>query len=110
MDKDGSGLTSGIIQGIDFAIQAAQKSGRPSIVSMSIGGSGSAALDNAANAAVQAGLYVVVAAGNEGIDASTQSPARANGVITVGAMNIKEQMSSFSNFGCVRLFNLLTPY
>lgn len=66
---------------------------------MSIGGDGSAAMDNAAAGAVAAGLHVVVAAGNNGTDASNDSPARANGVITVGAMNIKDQVSTFSNTG-----------
>lgn len=96
---NGSGPTSGIVDGISFAFTAAQKSGRPSIISLSLGGSGSTALDSACTAAAEAGIYVVVAAGNDATDASTGSPARAAEVITVGAMNINEQMSSFSNFG-----------
>lgn len=99
MDADGSGSTSGIIQGIQVAMQAAAKSGRPSVINMSIGGAGSRALDSAATAAVNAGMFVVVAAGNDAVDAGTESPARAPAVITVGAMNIQDRVSTFSNFG-----------
>ncbi|KAG8909670.1 subtilisin-like serine protease [Tulasnella sp. 417] len=99
MDADGSGSTSGIIQGIQVAMQAAAQSNRPSVINMSIGGAGSRALDNAATAAVNSGMFVVVAAGNDAVDAGTESPARAPAVITVGAMNILDRVSTFSNFG-----------
>lgn len=99
MDADGSGSTSGIIQGIQVAMQAAAQSGRPSVINMSIGGAGSRALDSAATAAVNSGMFVVVAAGNDAVDAGTESPARAPAVITVGASNILDRVSTFSNFG-----------
>ncbi|KAG8904443.1 subtilisin-like serine protease [Tulasnella sp. 403] len=99
LDADGGGATSDIISGIGFAVRSARQTGRPSVISMSLGGSPSRALDRAATAAVAAGMHVVVAAGNDAVDASTESPARAPGVITVGAMNIQDEISSFSNFG-----------
>ncbi|KAG9004497.1 subtilisin-like serine protease [Tulasnella sp. JGI-2019a] len=98
---DGSGSSSDIISGIDFAIQSAKASGNPSVISMSIGGAKSQAIDSAAIAAVTAGIHVVAAAGNDAQDASNDSPASAPGVIAVGAMNIADQVSSFSNFGSV---------
>ena len=38
-------------------------------------------------------------AGNDGKDSKDFSPARSPSVITVGATNIKDVKSSFSNFG-----------
>jgi cerevisin len=80
-------------------MQAAQDSGKPSVISMSLGGGASRALDNAVTAAVNSGVHVVVAAGNESADANTSSPARAPAVITVGASDINDGVASFSNFG-----------
>ncbi|QRW14048.1 subtilisin-like protease 8 [Ceratobasidium sp. AG-Ba] len=99
LGADGSGATSDIIDGIAFAMQSAQQSGKPSVISMSLGGGVSTALDRAVTAATTAGVHVVVAAGNESADANTSSPARAPAVITVGASNINDQVASFSNFG-----------
>ncbi|KAG8708389.1 subtilisin-like serine protease [Ceratobasidium sp. 394] len=80
-------------------MQSAAASGKPSVISMSLGGGVSRALDNAVTAATNAGMHVVVAAGNESADANTSSPARAPAVITVGASTIDDQVASFSNFG-----------
>ncbi|KDN39139.1 hypothetical protein RSAG8_09046, partial [Rhizoctonia solani AG-8 WAC10335] len=99
LGADGSGATSDIIDGIQFAMQSAAASGRPSVISMSLGGGVSRGLDSAVTTAVGAGIHVVVAAGNEAADASTSSPARAPAVITVGASTITDQVASFSNFG-----------
>jgi len=99
LSADGSGATSDIVSGIQFAMASAAASGKPSVISMSLGGGQSRALDNAATAATAAGVHVVVAAGNESADADTSSPARAPAVITVGATTINDAMASFSNFG-----------
>lgn len=54
---------------------------------------------------VQQGLNVVVAAGNENVDACTRSPARAPLAITVGASTRIDARASYSNYGsCVDLF------
>jgi cerevisin len=99
MADNGSGATSDIISGISAATQAALKSGRPSVINMSIGGPQNQALDAAAANAVGAGVHVVVAAGNESQDANNSSPARSPAVITVGAVDIQDQLASFSNVG-----------
>lgn len=101
--KKGSGSTSDIIAGLDFAVTAAQASGRPSVITMSIGGAKTASLDDAATAAISAGIHVIAAAGNDSEDVINDSPASAPGVIAVGSMNINDEISSFSNFGYVRL-------
>ncbi|KMU78689.1 oryzin [Coccidioides immitis RMSCC 3703] len=51
--------------------------------------------------AVQAGLHVAVAAGNDNQDAENSSPASEPTVCTVAASNINDQKASFSNFGAV---------
>jgi len=99
MGDNGSGATSDIISGISFAAQNALKTGRPSVINMSIGGPVNQALDAAAANAVQAGVHVVVAAGNETQDSNNSSPARSPAVITVGATDINDKLASFSNFG-----------
>ncbi len=48
------------------------------------------------------GVPIIAAAGNEGTDACTNSPARSLYVISVGAVDSVDQVTSFSNFGrCV---------
>jgi len=69
---EGSGATSDIISGINFVVDAARLSKRPSVLSMSLGGSPSRAIDQAVIAAVNAGVHVVVAAGNENQDAKVR--------------------------------------
>ena len=53
-----------------------------------------------------AGAVVVVAAGNGGVDACTQSPASAgSSVFTIGASSYDDSMASFSNYGtCLDIF------
>jgi subtilisin family serine protease len=76
---------------------------RPVVVNMSFGADvGTAALnllDDAVQAAVSAGVVVVVSAGNEGIDAATVTPAHAPDALTVGAYDEGEDFAPFSNFG-----------
>jgi len=56
---------------------------------------------------VRAGAVVVVAAGNDAIDACTVSPAGARDSLTVGASTNSDQFATFSNHGiCV---DLLAP-
>ena len=57
------------------------------------------ALDMAIEAAVGVGVTVVTAAGNEGIDASTITPAHTADAITVGAYDANHQFAWFSNYG-----------
>lgn len=99
LSGQGSGSTSDIVDGLNYVRQQAQQSGRPSVVSMSLGGGVSAALDDAVNSLANFGVHVVVAAGNDNADASQSSPARAANAITVGASNITDGRALFSNFG-----------
>jgi subtilisin family serine protease len=42
-------------------------------------------------------MVVVAAAGNDGVDVNTKSPAGVNEIITVGSFNSDEQVTSFTN-------------
>jgi len=86
----------------------AQSRVRPAIASMSLGGAGtSSAMSNAVNAAVSAGVTVVVAGGNENSDSCGFSPAFVPSAITVGSTTNSDARSSFSNYG--RCTNIWAP-
>jgi cerevisin len=99
ISDNGQGATSDIIDGLNWVVTNVASTGRPSIASMSLGGSVSDALDALVNQTVAANITVVVAAGNDNTDASTQSPARVASAITVAAANITNTKASFSNYG-----------
>ncbi|KAJ3409802.1 serine protease [Chytridiales sp. JEL 0842] len=99
---DGTGLNSDVIAGLNWAVQQAASTRRKSVVNMSLGGGRSTSLESAVAAAVKAGVTVVVAAGNENVDACTTSPAVVPEAITVGASSESDTFADFSNFGkCV---------
>jgi cerevisin len=113
---DGSeGWSSNVVAGIDFVLQQheARKANadfKGSVLSMSLASAGKVdAIDKALDAAIKAGVHVVVAAGNAGTDACAGSPASAGGThgpaIVVGSVSISGEMSSFSNRGeCVDVY------
>eukprot|EP00741_Cyanophora_paradoxa_P024826 tig00000310_g23968.t1 len=68
---DGSGSDSGIIDAIEAILKNHTK---PAVVSMSLGGEYSLALNDAIRTLTDAGLVAVVAAGNEDVDACLTSP------------------------------------
>ncbi|MEM1126262.1 MAG: S8 family serine peptidase [Bacteroidota bacterium] len=65
------------------------------------------ALDEAVVSAIDNGIVVVVAAGNEGTDASTITPAHVEEAITVGAYDPSDRFAGFSNYG--RHVDILAP-
>ncbi len=101
----GSGYTSDVIAGINWAISDHQAHPGPAVANMSLGGSADKSTDDAVAAAVAAGITMVVAAGNSNADACTASPARETTAITVGAIDSSDARASFSNYGtCVDIF------
>lgn len=115
LGDDGSGSSSNTIKGMDWVIQQHEKrKTQPgfvgSIMSMSWGLQGTAnSVDEVIAGASEAGIHVSVAAGNDGIDACGSTPAHLGGtnsnVVTVGSINIKNTVSSFSNIGkCVDIY------
>jgi hypothetical protein len=98
----GSGSLNQVIMGLDWVVADVNATQAPSVVNMSLGGAASATLDDEVNRLVAAGLPIVVAAGNESVDACNTSPARAASAITVASSNITDGFSGFSNWGsCV---------
>ena len=73
------------------------------VINMSLGGGGlcAATLQNAITAATNAGVVVVVAAGNESESLATdpKQPATCSGVITVAATDQDGRVASYSNYG-----------
>ena len=103
----GSGSWSNIIKGIDWVTANAQK---PAIANMSLGGGANNAVDDAVRRSAASGVFYALAAGNEGVDACTRSPARAgagtnNGIMTVAATDSNDREASWSNYGtCVDIW------
>ncbi|KAI1651916.1 subtilisin-like protein [Daldinia loculata] len=107
LDKDSSGSWSGIIAGIDWAVNDAQTKGKidRSVINMSIGGPRFQALDDVVKNAVATGMTLVVAASNYGVDACTYSPAAVPEAITVAAIDQNDNRPDWSNWGsCVDIF------
>ncbi|CAE7198819.1 unnamed protein product, partial [Rhizoctonia solani] len=92
---------SDIIAGINFAVTRAASTGRPSIVTMSLGLSPTTALDNAVTSAIGRGIHFTVAAGNENQNASNVSPARVAAANTIGAIDSSNRKADFSNYGSI---------
>jgi subtilisin family serine protease len=103
--KDGSGSDSDVIRGLDWMIEHVQQNGWPAVANMSLGGSASPALDLAVCRAIEAGVTVAVAAGNDGVNACSASPARVLQAIGAGATDDRDRRADFSNTGeCVDVF------
>jgi subtilisin family serine protease len=103
LDCAGSGFTSGVIAGINWVVQS--HPGGAGIINLSLGGAANTQLDAAVESATAAGLTVIVAAGNNGADACSYSPARAPSAITIGAISSNDTVASYSNRGsCVDLY------
>lgn len=98
LNRRGSGSTSGVIAGIDYAASIAQNG---DVANMSLGGGFSQALNDAVISAASTGLKFALAAGNESTDANTKSPASANGanIYTISSFANGDIWSSFSNYG-----------
>ena len=94
MDNTGSGQTSWLISGIEWAVANNAK-----VISMSLGGPDySAALDTACSNALAAGTLLVAAAGNDGTNTPSY-PAALPAVISVAAIDQNKNRASFSNYG-----------
>lgn len=110
LDDDKSGGISRFIKAFDYIIAdfAARDKRNATIISMSVGGKGSSpSLAEAVDRAVDAGLVVVVSAGNDAEDACSWTPASVDSAITVGATNTFDELSVFSNYGyCI---DILAP-
>ena len=91
---DGSGYLSWVCDGITWAVDHGAK-----VISLSLGApSSSQTLDTAVSYANARGCLVVAAAGNNGVSTKFY-PAATPGVLSVGATNSGDRLTSFSNYG-----------
>ncbi|KAF2770704.1 vacuolar serine protease [Teratosphaeria nubilosa] len=108
--SNGSGSMSDVVKGVEYAaeshlkaVEDAKKGKRKgfkgSTANMSLGGGKSSILDQAVNAAVDAGIHFAVAAGNDNADSCNYSPAAAEKAVTVGASTLADERAYFSNYG-----------
>ncbi|QDZ22778.1 serine protease [Chloropicon primus] len=102
LGSDGSGAWSGIIKGLNWIAMNHKK---PAAAVLSLGGHKSWSVNRAVQALIDAGVTVVVAAGNSHKDACGFSPASVPTAITVSATDRSDHISSFANYGsCVDIF------
>ena len=104
---------SAVIAGVDFTTSdhAAEPS-IPVVANMSLGGAPNTSLDTAVQNSINAGVTYVIAAGNgdgtgNGVDAINFSPAHVPDALTVGASDINDARTNFSNFG--KIVDLYAP-
>ncbi len=109
LDCNGSGLESSIISAADW-IAANRTPGAPAVANLSFGVqtaklAGDTSLDAALQGLIDAGITVVAAAGNDAVDACSETPASLPDAITVASVNKLHAESSFTNYGsCVDLY------
>merc|ERR1712048_263155 len=103
LGDDGEGNSGWTLAAMDWITRNAQK---PAVMSMNLGGEGRSRMEQeAVHRAIQAGITVVVAAGNEADDACKYSPAFIQQAITVGATSSGDMRASYSNYGsCVQIY------
>lgn len=112
LDRRGSGLTSWIVQGINYAAGLVKTGGLKNnlindlVANMSLGGGLNSSIDSAIRAAAandSGGRFLrfAVAAGNSSADVDGFSPANTGdhaNIYTVSAIDINNNMASFSNY------------
>jgi subtilisin family serine protease len=104
LNDTGYGEDAEVIAGIDYVTGQKKKAPKvPMVINMSLGGDFVQILNDAVQAAVKAGVTVVVSAGNDsGLDACLKSPASSPDAITVGATTSSNYPAFFTNGGpCV---------
>ncbi|KAH8591063.1 subtilase, partial [Bisporella sp. PMI_857] len=103
LDSSGSGTSTGVISGIQWAVNDAKAKKRigKAVANISLGGGYSRATNDAVAAATLAGLFMGVAAGNDNRNAMMNSPASEASACTVGASTRNDAKASFSNYGSV---------
>lgn len=106
LNNDGYGFTSDIIRAIEYAVDPdgdVTTDDGADVINLSLGGVGSPndPMSAAVDAAVNAGIVVVAAAGNEGNygDIANFSPASSRSAITVGSVDPDGSLSEFSSKG-----------
>merc|ERR1719379_631726 len=103
LSDSGRGSFSWFVEALDWVVTKGQ---RPAVFSASLGGQGNIGfVETAIDRATAAGVVVVVAAGNDNMDACGFSPAHVSSAITVGATRSDDTRAYYSNYGsCLDIF------
>jgi Flp pilus assembly protein TadG len=99
LDKDGKGTSGGLVQALAY-INTNAKAG--DVVNISSGeDTVSEAIDQLVRNTAAKGIFIAIAAGNDGKPAVNYSPGRANAtnIYTISAIDSSDQFASFSNYG-----------
>ena len=99
-----SDIADGVIWAAGLPVSGLPLNNNPAdVINLSLGGGGGCPgfMQDAINSATAAGSVVVVAAGNENVDASGSVPANCNNVITVASVGVDGARASYSNYGNV---------
>ena len=96
LDETGHGYASVVAEGIRYAANHGAN-----VINLSLGGTHNAYKEEAITYALEHNVTVVVAAGNDGIDANYSCPAHVEGTITVAAVDFEFRPADFSNYGSV---------
>ncbi|KAL1799543.1 hypothetical protein ACET3X_003580 [Alternaria dauci] len=105
LDSFGSGTNAGILAGMQFVITDAKERmdagdcPNGALANMSLGGRKTQFMNDGAAAIVAAGIFLGVAAGNEGTLADYSSPASEPTVCTVAATANNDTLIEWSNYG-----------
>lgn len=101
LNCEGTGAVSGIVMGIDKIIEHHKEGsdGKPVVISQSLGVKKSESLNGAIKRAVEAGVTMVGAAGNQGSYSCNFSPPSAVVGIAVGATDQRDEVTMFTNTG-----------
>ncbi|MBZ9749890.1 S8 family peptidase [Deinococcus sp. HMF7604] len=97
LDCQGRGQNSGVIAGINWALN--NKGSGTAIANMSLGGGVDQAENDAVTNASSKGLFMAVAAGNENQNACNVSPASSAGAFTVGATTKTDRRADPNDWG-----------
>ena len=122
LDDAGYGYTSGIVLGIQYVIEQKESGLNVTVINLSLGGDANVysadyqAYSEAISNAYDADIFSVVAAGNDGVDVATQTPANVEQAITVSAVGYTSNTyfrPTWSNYGqyvdiCAPGYNILS--
>lgn len=99
---DSDGTADECLQGLEWVHQQAQSTGNPSVVNLSFGHPADpedTPIDLAVTALINAGIHVVIAAGNKDWNVRQTTPGRVPAAITVASSTIDDARAQSSNYG-----------